>query len=96
MATDDAQIPGGVDREIGDVVSAVRWTLGNLDEAFRACLNSIEIASEGDRDGADACGALDGHGDPAAAGRFCSCEGPITDGEPGEGLGPGSAALAPA
>ena len=78
MASDQPQIPGGVDRAIGDVVSAVRWTLGNLDEAFRACLNSIEPAPE-----------EAGHGElvPAVVrpARFRSCEGPIADGESGEG-----------
>lgn len=86
--------------ELGELGAAVRWTLGNLDqafdqaldEAFRTCttiLDGLEShAREGERrEGAEPEGALqDGHEGLVVA-RFRSCEGPIPDGELGEGRG---------
>ena len=99
MAPDESTKPPSTLSQLDNVGSAVRWTLGNLeqafeealeqavDEAFRTC-NTIHSAIR------DELGGAATHDTPAAdqpirieAARFKSCEGPIADGEPGEGLG---------
>jgi hypothetical protein len=71
---------------LGDAAAPaiLRWTLGNLDEAFRSCIAQLESLGEdlgedlgdtdfwvGGRGGAERCGVA---GEDA---RFRSCDGPI-------------------
>jgi len=53
----------------------LRWTLGNLDEAFRSCIAQLESLGE---DRGDTDFAVGGRGGVAGEGaRFRSCDGPI-------------------
>ena len=108
MATEEPTKPNNPLSQLDNVGSAVRWTLGNLekafeqaleqviepavDEAFRTC-NTIHTVLR-DELGGDAPDAPAACEQPIAAeaARFRSCDGPITDGEPGEGLGSGGGA----
>lgn len=80
---------------IEPISSMARWTLGNLDhafdqaldEAFRTCssiFNELEQRTlESPRHGDASCASIERH----SAERFGSCDGPVADGELGEGSG---------
>ena len=95
MAPED---PNSVKRpglDLGGVGTAVRWTLGNLeqafdqalDEAFRTCLSIVDEL-DGAATGLEAPSGTEPDARRAEAERFRSCEGPLADGAPGEGFQP--------
>ncbi|MEY3141887.1 MAG: hypothetical protein RLY21_380 [Planctomycetota bacterium] len=99
MSLDSPANPESNSSQLDSVGDAVRWTLGNLDqafdqaldEAFRTCTTIHTVIRDELRSVSDAEGAAGEQGGVAAeVGRFRSCEGPIADGEPGEGLGAGA------
>lgn len=53
----------------------LRWTLGNLDEAFRSCIAHLESRVEESEERGNADFAVEGRG--GANARFRSCDGPI-------------------
>jgi hypothetical protein len=100
MSLDSPVNPESNPSQLDSVGSAVRWTLGNLDqafdqafdEAFRTCtaIHTVlldELGRVAGTEGAsqEVSGGEQGNG-AAEVSRFRSCEGPIADGEPGEGL----------
>jgi hypothetical protein len=103
MSLDSPVNPESNSSQLDSVGSAVRWTLGNLDqafdqaldEAFRTCTTIHAVL----RDELGRAAGPEGVSQEASGGeqgsvaaevrRFRSCEGPIADGEPGEGLCPG-------
>lgn len=97
MAPDETTNAQGQKSQLDHVGSAVRWTLGNLeqafdqavDEAFRTCTTILDDLGCAATDAAGVAG--DGAVPAVDAARFRSCEGPVADGEPGEGLGNHSA-----
>ena len=98
MAPDAPLDPNRQPSQLAQVGSAVRWTLGNLeqafdqavDEAFRTCTTILDDLGCAASDAASVAG--DEPVPAVDAARFRSCEGPVADGEPGEGLGNHSAA----
>ena len=93
MSAETRQSPQIDNGPIDPIESAVRWTLGNLeqafdqavDEAFQTCTTLLHEFGSSPADANPRAGRCE---TPAEAVRFHSCEGPIADGEPGEGLGP--------